>query len=650
MKQFKLTIFFLFIITTLFSCGIKDDPNELLNTQFAAEVIDSCHVLSPKTYSYLHNIKPPLGVKPVIVAVDKIEDREMGEYADNLFDQFCEKKYSGHTFGKRGILVVASKDPELIQVRVGSTYAVYCRMRGSAAGADYLAMQKETAERGIDEMCPVALRNVIEDIESARELPWYKKFFLKASFIQVDMLMEDLGTPSEDFFSQFYFRPFLYVVGVVKSILGSWFLSFIVIALSYLLVTKWLRKKMNAAFLRLAHNRLDINEDDPESQMLANFLGGIVVTLIQIFVSVPTFAAISVLSTSRTEDIIALRYANIPSVEMIEDMSIWSNSSTGLWLAVLLAIIYYLKFLLCDTGMYVCGHLPDKAQQHIYNSNKGMQFFFDTIVSKGYNRTTINMMFKSLFGVLFSFFHHHNIQEVDTVQVDTDSNEKDSKGKPAKRLVDYLFHDADSDMYKQSPFLTIMINIHREGLILAASIGLIALIVLSSTYTLYFITLWSITLVMRVKDEYGVYNKWTVQVKSLFEPFRLFKRVWLTYVIYIVSIAVVFFILTPSYDTKSMEEIEEVQLSLPDDLSGRYFVPKADGADVKGMTAKLVKLDAEHYILEVYSDKPMRRLELSLDQDAGIFYSDILGDGYISYDEQTKTTQINFSDLWILTN
>lgn len=99
-----------------------------------------------------------------------------------------------------------------------------------------------------------------------------------------------------------------------------------------------------------------------------------------------------------------------------------------------------------------------------------------------------------------------------------------------------------------------------------------------------------------------------------------------------------------------MEEIAEVQLSLPDNLSGRYFVPKADGEDTKGMTAKLIKVEMNQYILEIYSDKPVRRLDLILDKTAGLFYSDILGDGYITYDEQTKTTQINFSDLWILTN
>jgi hypothetical protein len=47
---------------------------------------------------------------------------------------------------------------------------------------------------------------------------------------------------------------------------------------------------------------------------------------------------------------------------------------------------------------------------------------------------------------------------------------------------------------------------------------------------------------------------------------------------------------------------------------------------------------------------PVRRFELQYDEEQGLFHSDMLGDGFIIYDEQTKTITINFSDLWILKN
>ncbi len=137
------------------ACDAKDNPNALIHTEFTTEVYDSSHLLAPKTYSYLKNLTPPLGIKPVVVVLDSIANSQMGTLAEDIFDQYCEKTYSGKTFKNRGVLILASKHPELIQVRVGSTCDIYCRMKGSAAGADYLEMQQETTYRGIDKFCPV---------------------------------------------------------------------------------------------------------------------------------------------------------------------------------------------------------------------------------------------------------------------------------------------------------------------------------------------------------------------------------------------------------------------------------------------------------------------------------------------------------------
>lgn len=112
-NRFRVASILSFIIILFASCDAKDDANALINTQFASEVVDSCHILSPKTYTYLQNIKPPLGIKPVIVVVEQIKDNQMGTFADDLFEQYCKKKHSGNTFKERGILIVASKDPQL---------------------------------------------------------------------------------------------------------------------------------------------------------------------------------------------------------------------------------------------------------------------------------------------------------------------------------------------------------------------------------------------------------------------------------------------------------------------------------------------------------------------------------------------------------
>ena len=649
MKNYIIHFFIISIFLCLFSCSAKDDPNELINTQFATEIVDSCHILSPKTYSYLHNIQPPLGVKPVVVVVDNISDSQMGTFADKQFDKFSEKKYSGNTFKSRGILIVASKKPELVQVRVGKTYAAFCRMRGSAAGAYYLNMQNETSSRGINEMCPIALKNVINDIEDCRQLPWYKKIALKVSFVHLEMFMDDIATPSESFFSQFYFRPFLYIVGLIRSLFGSWILAFLFIAVFYTITKNWIDEKLEEFIRKRAEKDSHDDKDFVDTYNIYFNLKNILVFLIKLVITLPTLAAISLLSTARMEDIIALHYAHIPSVELISNYTKWSNTSPEFMLILLVIVIYYLKFLLCDKGLFTIGQLSDRSQLSFYNNEK-IKNFFDSAIKLGYNRAYIQKIFKILFNILALIPAFHNFHEIDFDTTTQDTNDLDNDSKPQKRLVDFLFHDEDSDIYRQSPAFALLVNVHREALYLTAFVGLAVAIVFSYTYAIYFLTLWTVQLFIRVFTEYRIAHKLYNNYLSEFNPYRLIKHVWKTDVVFLLSISGLILILTTSYTSKSFEAVEAVQHALPDDFSGMYFVPVADGQKAQGVTARIIKEDANNYNMMLYSDMPTRNVRLQLDESEGLFHSDFWGDGYIIYDEQTKSININFSDLWVLTN
>lgn len=97
-------------------------------------------------------------------------------------------------------------------------------------------------------------------------------------------------------------------------------------------------------------------------------------------------------------------------------------------------------------------------------------------------------------------------------------------------------------------------------------------------------------------------------------------------------------------------EYRQTVVSLPPELTGLYFVPKADGISSKGITARISETENGKYDMAVYSDMPIRHYSMTLDRGKGVFHSEELGDGYITYDEQTRSTTINFSDIWILTN
>ena len=97
-------------------------------------------------------------------------------------------------------------------------------------------------------------------------------------------------------------------------------------------------------------------------------------------------------------------------------------------------------------------------------------------------------------------------------------------------------------------------------------------------------------------------------------------------------------------------DVETTPVSLPSDLTGLYFVPKADGVSTKGITARISETEDGRFDMALYSNMPIRHYKMTLDRGKGLFQSEELGDGYITYDEQTKSITINFSDLWILKN
>lgn len=632
----------------LYSCGPKDNPNALQDTIFPVEVNDSTHILSAPTYSYLHNLSAPLGIKVVVATVNDIPESEIGTYADNVFNEYCKKPYSGNTFKQRGVLVLVSDNPKLVQVRVGKTYEVYCRMRGSAAGKDYLEIQQAIAQKGVDEMCPVALNNALQDITDCRQLPWYKKAALKISFMHVKMMMDDVATPSKSFFSQFYFKPFLYIVGGVKKLVGSWLLAFLFIAVVYILVKGWIEKKLNAYIEKKAKENSSSDEQFYQNFETYQLIKALFVFIVKLIITIPTLAAISVLSTSRMEDILALQYAHIPSVEAWASYTGWTNQSPALWFVLLMLIVYYLKFLLSVPSYFTYAHLPNSIQVGIYQQRNRFRYYLDIFIKEGINRKQISALFGKLFYVVINAITHDNAQEITEPDVDINNYDTDEEGKKKGNLIDVFFLGND-DFNNYAPGLAFLINTHREALFLAFFFGLAIIALFSYPYALYFLILWSVTLIYRIVNEV---KKAHVSFKSVIhkiEPMKLLREVWPAIITFLVMMSLCFLVLAPSYSQRTVASID-VSQSLPADFSGLYFVTKAEGAAVSGVTARILKDNDDHYYMQVYSDDLTRRFEMELDEKLGVFHSDVLGDGYIKYDSKLKSIEINFSDIWILTN
>ncbi len=630
----------LMLCVHLCSCSSnKGDPNSTMNTEFSVIVSDSTHVLLPKTYSYLKNFNPPAGLVPVVVTVDSIEDKNIGTFADDIFDEYCEEDYIGGAFAQRGILLVVSKRPELIQVRVGQTYSVYCRMRGSTAGKEYLKMQKSIAERGLDELCPIVLNNTIADIEDCRNMPFYKKAFFKMIFSHIEIFMGDIATPSESFFGQFYFKPFIYVISLIHGLSGNWLVAFLVICAIYML----LRMLADKILMKFVGGNMESKsaEDRLEAMTTIGLIKMIAGPLLKLVVSIPTIGAITVLSTSRLEDIMTLQYYHIPYTNVLGDSMNWENSAPIMWSILLLMVIYYLKFLLCDPGMFTMAHLPDENQRNLRDSNDMIKSISDTIVDNGYNRKILQIHAETMArGSMESLDSNTAIESQDIYPSEM------SVGDRQGNWISFFFPNKDSEQYKEAPFYTILRNTHYEALAFSFVLGVTATLILSSTYIVFFTVLWGMSLLVRIYKEY----KMSLKIpKNGIDWGRFFRGTWKQLVVFLVIIAAVLFVMLPVYSAKNYETVD-VSAAIPEDVTGLYFVQKRDGADVKGVTARIREESNGTYAMYVYSDEPVMRYDLEFNRQDALFRNEFLGVGYIEYDNETKRIKINFSEQWILTN
>lgn len=148
-----------------------DDTEQCL---YSPKVFDTGNLLSNRVKEEFLNFDYPAGIVPILFAVDSIEPIQMGAYADECFNDLVDSISESRDFKHRGMLVLVSKNPKLIQIRLGNRYRVYCNMTGATSGLDYLDLQKQIQERGVEETLPLFLQNTSVRIQELNELPSYK--------------------------------------------------------------------------------------------------------------------------------------------------------------------------------------------------------------------------------------------------------------------------------------------------------------------------------------------------------------------------------------------------------------------------------------------------------------------------------------------
>lgn len=348
MKKIYLLLSFLSAFFLLSACS--DDTEQCL---YSPKVFDTGNLLSNKVKEEFLNFDYLAGIVPVLFAADSIEPIKMGAYADECFDALVDSISESKDFKRRGMLVLVSRNPELIQIRLGSRYRVYCNMTGTTSGVDYLNLQKQIREKGIEETLPLFLQNTSVRIQELNALPSYKKYRINSAVSAISTCLEYIGTPSENFYGKCVLTPILKTTSLGYYVFKSWLLTFMFVCL-IMLLCRW------ALFLVVKRLLQKHVIGLIWSQKIINWGLGLLF-------SISAAASAIILSSGRMEDAIALQAIGVPFIENFQIAAADYVLKTSFVAAFFFVLMYALKRnIVSDIFLY--SLLEPEKQQAIYHN------------------------------------------------------------------------------------------------------------------------------------------------------------------------------------------------------------------------------------------------------------------------------------------
>jgi len=164
-----------FLLSTLLALLFVSCGKEVEHITYAPVIEDEAGFLNSRAKELFLNYEYPAGLVPVLHTTEEIPLLETGVYADRYFKEYTKIHPEGKDFKKYGFLILVSREPDLIQVRLGSAYRTYCNIRGVTTGPDYLKIQSQLFEEGLNPSLAAFLEMISTQVTAYNNLPKRQK-------------------------------------------------------------------------------------------------------------------------------------------------------------------------------------------------------------------------------------------------------------------------------------------------------------------------------------------------------------------------------------------------------------------------------------------------------------------------------------------
>jgi hypothetical protein len=318
-------------------------------------VIDEVGLLTDATRTLLSAIRFPEGTAVIVRTVDSIPAVKMGRYATDRMPEerqwqllrprgFLRTYFRQDPAWARGVYVLLSRNPELMQIRFGQDLRLAAYQEGLAAG-DWYREQQEFAGGEVEYELEKTLLDLAKRMEPIAESRWPLSWArATVSWVQSDI--EDFLAPSDGLYSRHVLANYIRVAalfGGTGSVVR--FVAFNLIGFALLwgagkkiLLEKLLLPRTRNGFLRFLLVGLS--------------------NLALLGVLVTAFATMALLSHGRIEDELALEALGLPFFSKLGFDSAMFSTTGGLWLAIPGALIALVR----DIGEIALD--AEAAKQH----------------------------------------------------------------------------------------------------------------------------------------------------------------------------------------------------------------------------------------------------------------------------------------------
>ncbi|HYI10160.1 MAG TPA: hypothetical protein VEK57_13960 [Thermoanaerobaculia bacterium] len=325
--------------------------------QFDVIIVDTANVLSDDTENWLRTFKYPKGLPLVVTTESRISTAIVGAVADARFKAIARQHPQKDVFEDRGVLLVASETPALIQIRVGREIHSLARWRGITAGEPYLRQQLATRHQNVNDGIRTMVAWTAAELPSAVELPWQRRWLMFEIVQTLGAELDELSVPSEGFYSAFLLKPISTVRVMERNRFGSWWMTYVLIGIAC-----YLLKALLALLL--------VNPLRRRRPAIGNAVALVLAIAIGLGLAVPSAGSAVLLAGSRLEDQLALRASGLPGVDELTFAPGTFVRTTDVWIAILLFLLRIMKGFADRSWLAGFAGLADEQQRELFTRLK----------------------------------------------------------------------------------------------------------------------------------------------------------------------------------------------------------------------------------------------------------------------------------------